>query len=83
MAMAMMIKTLPTIWAWVVEISLSHVTIKKQDIDVTSSNLQQMIIDICCSAPSAFINKFTLSFGTTKPTAVAGPVNAHGSSGEN
>ena len=51
-------------------------TIKQQDLDVTASDLQQMILDIRCSSPNVFVNQCILSLrATNKLVDDAGDVN--------
>ena len=59
-------------------------TIEQQDFDVTASDLQQMILDIRCCSPHAFVNQCALSLrrATNKLVADAGEdVDTHASPG--
>ena len=56
---------------------------EQQDLDVSASDLQQMILDIRCSSPHEFVNQCTLSLSraTNKLVADAGDVDTHASPG--
>jgi hypothetical protein len=47
--------------------------IKQHDIDVSTSDLQKMILDIRCTSPLTFINQCTLSLGATASRGVNEP----------
>ena len=56
---------------------------EQQDLDVSTSDLQQMILDIRCSSPHEFVNQCTLSLSraTNKLVVDAGDVDTHASPG--
>lgn len=56
---------------------------EQQDLDVSASDLQQMILDIRCSSPHEFVNQCTLSLSraTNKLVVDAGDVDTHASPG--